>query len=101
MMKHIKFEMDNCMPCKFSQQMLTTEFPDIKVKNINTIEEAEDGVLNIFNITEDPETLGKEFQVTGVPTFLSINENGEVVNRFSGMNITELQKLGETITKEN
>jgi len=100
-MKHIKFEVENCMPCKFSQQMLTTEFPDIKVKNIDTIEEAEEGVLNVFLITDKTEDVAKELQVTSAPTFLTINKSNEVVNRFSGMNMAELQKLGETITKES
>lgn len=100
-MKYIKFEVENCMPCKFSQQMLTTEFPDIKVKNISSIEEADEGVLNVFLITDETEELAKEFQVSTAPTFLTINNENQVVSRFSGMKFDELRKLGETITKEN
>lgn len=99
-MKHIKFEVENCMPCKFSQQLLTNEFPDIKVKNIGTIEEAEEGVLNVFLITDETEELTKEFQVSTAPTFLTIDNKNQVVSRFSGMKYDELRKLGEAITKE-
>lgn len=96
--------MDHCMPCKFSQQMLESEFPKLKeqelIKNINSLEEAETGKLNVFNITQSPEALGEKFNVTGVPTFITLDEQGEVISRFSGMDNAKLKALGNEITQK-
>lgn len=101
---YIKFEMDHCMPCKFSQQMLVSEYPELEeqelIKEINSLEEAEAGKLNVFNITQSPETLGEKFNVTSVPTFITLDEQGEVVSRFSGMDNAKLKALGNEITQK-
>ena len=101
---YIKFEMDHCMPCKFSQQMLVSEYPELEeqelIKEINSLEEAEVGKLNVFNITQSPEALGEKFNVTGVPTFITLDEQGEVVSRFSGMDNAKLKALGNEITQK-
>lgn len=83
--------------------MLESEFPQLKeqklIKNISSLEEAEAGKLNVFNITQSPEALGEKFNVTGVPTFITLDEQSEVVSRFSGMDNDKLKALGKEITE--
>lgn len=80
-MRLLKFWAEWCQPCK-QQSELLKEFKDFPVESINVEDEANVEIVN-------------KYGVRGLPTLILLNDNNEVVHKFSGL--TTLDKIKEII----
>ena len=75
-MKLIKFETDNCTPCKMVDSILLSK--SVEFERINV---------------EEDMSLTKKFEVMSVPVLILLDENGEEVKRSKGFNPPEIEEI--------
>lgn len=75
-MKLIKFETDNCTPCKMVDSVLLGK--SVEVERINV---------------EENKELTKKFEIMSVPVLILLDENGEEVKRSKGFNLSEIEEI--------
>lgn len=80
-MKLLKFWAEWCQPCK-KQSELLKDFKDFPVESINVEDESNVEIVN-------------KYGVRGLPTLILLDDNNEVVHKFSGL--TTLDKIKEVI----
>ena len=85
-MKLLKFEKDNCPGCTMSAQFMSSiSFDETKID-----------VKRPYDKAEDAELAGK-YGVMSLPTFLVLDDNGEVVKRMDGYNPAKAGELKEIL----
>ncbi|MCY8228736.1 thioredoxin family protein [Bacillus spizizenii] len=95
MMKLIKFEQDNCTPCKMLANFLHHEL-DVDVDETVNIS---NGTITSSNtgVVEKDESktmeLAGEFGIMKTPTLILLDEEGSEVDRFSGVGQTGVKAI--------
>ncbi|MGE6347887.1 thioredoxin family protein [Bacillus mycoides] len=83
-MKLIKFEQDNCTPCKMLAKALKEDFG--KVIEV-------DEVHNLTTGNDDTFMLAGEFDIEKTPVLLLLDDNGKEIDRHKGVGITGVSRV--------
>jgi len=83
-MKILMFKQEDCAPCKSVEQFLKNE-----------LEETPDEVLYLFAGNERANELAGKFGVMQSPTFVSVDENEEMIEMVRGANLGKISALFE------
>lgn len=83
-MKLIKFKQNNCTPCKMADSFIT-----------NDLKTEADETLILFSGDPRATELALEYGVMQSPTFVLIDDNGEVIEVVRGIGQTKLRGIFE------